>query len=86
MRYRVILKILGILLMIFSITMLPALLVSFIYEDGAHQAFVAGFAITLLTGFFLWLPVYRVREDLRTRDGFLITVLFWTNGMSITTL
>ncbi|UTW10769.1 TrkH family potassium uptake protein [Marinobacterium rhizophilum] len=78
MRYRVILKILGILLMIFSITMLPALLVSYIYEDGAHKAFMAGFAITLLTGFFLWLPVYRVREDLRTRDGFLITVLFWT--------
>ncbi len=78
MRYRVILKILGILLMIFSITMLPSMVISFGYEDGAHAAFITGFAITLLTGFFLWLPVHRVREDLRTRDGFLITVLFWT--------
>lgn len=78
MHYKVILRILGILLMIFSISMLPPLGISFLYEDGAELAFIAGFMITLLTGFFLWIPVYRVRQDLRTRDGFLITVLFWT--------
>lgn len=77
MHYRVILRILGILLMIFSITMLPPVIVSLIYDDGHDYAFVGGFAITLVTGFLIWLPVYRVRQDLRTRDGFLITVLFW---------
>ncbi len=77
MHYRVILRILGILLMIFSITMLPPVAVSLIYDDGHDYAFVGGFAITLVTGFLIWLPVYRVRQDLRTRDGFLITVLFW---------
>ncbi|NVK40796.1 MAG: potassium transporter [Oceanospirillaceae bacterium] len=78
MRYRVILKILGILLMLFSLTMLPSLLISRYHHDGAQHAFLAGFAITLLTGFICWLPVYRVHQELRTRDGFLITVLFWT--------
>lgn len=57
--------------------MLPPLGISFLYDDGAELAFIAGFLITLMTGFFIWIPVYRVRQDLRTRDGFLITVLFW---------
>ena len=77
MHYRVILRILGILLMVFSITMLPPIGVSMFYDDGHDYAFVGAFAITLITGFLIWLPVYRVRQDLRTRDGFLITVLFW---------
>lgn len=77
MHYKVILRILGLLLMIFSITMLPPLAISYGYQDGTQVAFTSGFLITLLTGFLIWAPVYRVREDLRTRDGFLITVLFW---------
>ncbi len=63
--------------MVFSITMLPPIGVSMFYDDGHDYAFVGAFAITLITGFLIWLPVYRVRQDLRTRDGFLITVLFW---------
>lgn len=78
MHYRVILRILGILLMVFSLSMLPPVGVSMFYEDGHSFIFVAAFVITLATGFLIWLPVYRVREDLRTRDGFLVTVLFWT--------
>jgi len=77
MPYKVILRILGILLMIFSITMLPPMLISMHDEDNTWMAFAAGFAITLVTGFMLWIPVHRVRQDLRTRDGFLVTVLFW---------
>lgn len=78
MHFRVILRILGVLLMLFSFSMVPPTVVSYIYEDGAHLPFIIAFAITLLTGFFLWLPVHRARHELRTRDGFLITVLFWT--------
>ncbi len=77
MHYKVILRILGLLLMIFSISMLPPLAISYGYHDGTHMAFVSGFTITQLTGFIIWAPVYRVRNDLRNRDGFLITVLFW---------
>lgn len=77
MHYKVILRILGLLLMIFSFTMLPPIAISYNYHDGSHLAFLSAFIITLATGFVIWAPVYRVRQDLRTRDGFLVTVLFW---------
>src|SRR5690606_6564864 len=35
------------------------------------------FAITLMVGLLVWLPVRHQRNELRTRDGYLITVLFW---------
>ena len=53
------------------------LAVSVIYADGTSLPFLIAFGITLVTGFITWLPVHNVRQDLRTRDGFLITVLFW---------
>lgn len=78
MHFKVILRILGILLMIFSITQLPPMAVSLYFDDGAVHAFAIAFFITLLSGFLIWIPVHGVRQDLRTRDGFLITVLFWS--------
>ncbi|WP_096086665.1 TrkH family potassium uptake protein [Agaribacterium haliotis] len=77
MHYAVISKILGILLMLFSLTLLPPVLVSLYYQDGALLSFLISFAITFVTGLAVWMPVYRVRKDLRTRDGFLVTALFW---------
>lgn len=71
-------RILGLLLMLFSTTMLPPVLVSVIYGDGFHISFLLAFALTFVTGVLLWLPVHRVRKELRLRDGFLVVVLFWT--------
>jgi trk system potassium uptake protein TrkH len=34
-------------------------------------------AITFATGFLFWIPAYNVKEELRTRDGFVVTVMFW---------
>lgn len=78
MQYRVIQRILGLLLVLFSSTHIPPLIVSFIYEDGSWIAFFDALWITLLTGLILWFPVRRVRRELRLRDGFLVVVLFWT--------
>jgi len=71
-------RILGLLLMLFSTTMLPPLLVSAIYVDGFYLSFLLGFALTFVTGVLLWVPVHRVRQELRLRDGFVVVVLFWT--------
>jgi len=70
-------RILGMLLMVFSVTMAPPLLVSLWYQDGSHSAFSIAFAITLSCGALMWLPVANQKRDLRTGDGFLITSLFW---------
>lgn len=78
MHFQLTLKVLGILLMLFSFAQLPPLLVSFFYADGEHAAFISAFFILLLCGFLIWVPFYRVRSELRIRDGFLITVLFWS--------
>lgn len=77
MHVAVIARILGIFLMLFSLSTLPPILVSMWFSDGALSAFISAFMLTFGMGFFLWLPVRRVRHDLRTRDGFVITVLFW---------
>jgi len=70
-------KILGLLLMVFSVTMLPPVVVSLIYGDGGGMPFIYAFLVILGTGLVIWLPVARTRQDLRVRDGFLVVVLFW---------
>ncbi len=74
----VILRILGLLLMVYSSTMLLPVLVSLIYGDGGARQFLYAFAITLVAGLLCWLPVQNRKGDLRVRDGFVIVVLFWS--------
>jgi len=78
MHFSIISKVLGVLLMLFSLTLFPPVLVSLWFADQSHLAFLFAFGITFSTGLILWLPVYRSRQDLRTRDGFLVTALFWS--------
>ncbi|CAA0083307.1 Trk system potassium uptake protein TrkH [BD1-7 clade bacterium] len=77
MHFAIIFRILGILLMLFSLTHLIPLGVSLAYDDGVHLAFISSFCLTFVIGLIVWSPVYKARDDLRTRDGFLITALFW---------
>ena len=77
MQFAVIQRVMGLLLVIFSTSQLPPILVSLIYQDGAFKAFAIAYIITLVTGLLLWLPVYHIKRDIRTRDGFVIVVLFW---------
>lgn len=77
-RYAAVQQVLGLLLMVFSLSMLPPLLVSWLYDDGAARAFLSGLWITLATGAAIWWPVRRERPELKVRDGFLVTVVLWT--------
>ena len=78
MQLLVIQRILGLLMMVFSVTLVPPLVTGLIYGDGAVLPFVEAFFLTLVCGFLLWLPVRNERKELRLRDGFLVVVLFWT--------
>ena len=77
-RYAAVQKVLGVLLMVFCLSMLPPLAVSWIYDDGAARAFLQGLWITLVSGAVLWWPVRREQPELKVRDGFLVTVVLWT--------
>ena len=77
MNWSVVQRVLGILLMMFSVTMLPPIAVSLGYGDGAWPAFGYAFLMILALGGVLFLPVRRARKDLRLRDGFLVVASFW---------
>lgn len=78
MHILVTLRILGLLLVIFSATHIPPMIVSIIYLDNSLEPFFDSFAITLITGLVIWLPVKNHKKELRLRDGFFIVALFWT--------
>jgi trk system potassium uptake protein TrkH len=72
--------VMGVLLMSFSATMVPPMLVSLIYEDGSLHAFVQALLVTLSAGALVWLPVRNAgsrNQNLRLREGFLIVAAFW---------
>jgi trk system potassium uptake protein TrkH len=76
-RFIAVQKVLGLLLMVFSATMLPPALVALIYGDGAGMPFIDAFTVIFSIGLLIWLPVARARQELRLRDGFLVVALLW---------
>lgn len=72
------LRILGILLMLFSSAMLLPLVIAVLDDDSTITGFLSALSITFFSGLAMWLPVRHIRHELRIRDGFLITSLFWT--------
>jgi trk system potassium uptake protein TrkH len=70
-------RIVGLLLTLFSLTLLPPVLVSLYYQDGTHIAFLTAFALTLITGAMMWRLGAGLNRDLRIREGFVVVVSFW---------
>lgn len=73
-----IIKLLGLLCIIFSIFLLPPIALSLWYQDGALIDLLIALSIILSLGVFLWLPLHKQTTTLKRKDGFLIVVLFWT--------
>jgi len=78
MKFSTIFRVLGLLLMLFSLSMLPPMGIELWFHDQDLSPYLIGFIATLSTGFFLWLPFRNSREELRIREGFLIVVLLWS--------
>jgi len=76
-QYKNIIRILGLLVALLSVTMLPPAVVSLIYRDGGGVPFLMAFLWCLFTGLLFWYPHRNEKSDLRAREGFLIVVLFW---------
>jgi trk system potassium uptake protein TrkH len=78
MHVSIIAKILGSLLMVFSLlSNLPPLFVSLIFDDGMAFAFIYSLLIIFVVGLLLYLPAARTHTELSTKDGFLVVTLFW---------
>ncbi|OHE58632.1 MAG: potassium transporter Trk [Thiobacillus sp. GWE1_62_9] len=81
-----VLHVLGLVILIFSFTMLAPLATAFFAHDAAQHAFDESFAVTLVAGFVLWLVGRRWRRELKVRDGFLLVLLVWTGLPAFATL
>jgi trk system potassium uptake protein TrkH len=78
MHFSVSFRILGILLMLFSSIQLLPLTLALLEGDDSAKGFLFAIGITLFSGLLMWFPVRNASHDLRIRDGFLITSLFWS--------
>ena len=70
-------KTLGLLLTVFSSTMLTPIVVALIYQETTSLIFVASFVITGLFGLALWLPAKKADTEIRLHEGFIIVASFW---------
>ena len=77
MQYQAIIRILGLLVALFSVTMILPAFVSLIYQDGSGLPFVLAFILCISTGLVIWYPNRKFKRDLRAKEGFLIVALFW---------
>ncbi|WP_392563141.1 TrkH family potassium uptake protein [Orbus sturtevantii] len=77
MHWRSIIRIVGLLITLLSVFMIIPALVAVIYRDGGGTIFIQSFIVALILGIILWLPNRKHKNELSTREGFLIVVLFW---------
>lgn len=73
-----VLRVLALVLVIFSGAMMAPLAVSWAIGDGAHGAYDDAVAVTLGSALFMWFLTRRHKRELQVKDGFLLVVLVWT--------
>jgi hypothetical protein len=62
MQWRSIIRLLGILVTLYSLSFLPSIVVSLLYHDHQLTIFATSFLITLVAGLLLWLLNYHERD------------------------
>lgn len=71
-------RVVGLLSIGFSLTMLPPVAVSLWYGDHQALHFLKAFTIAFTCGGLVWLATRREDTTLRRKDGFVVVALFWT--------
>ncbi len=77
MKYKTAISVIGFLSILFSLSVLPAMFISWIYHDGQIASLSESLISMILIGAFLWLPFRERNANLSRRDGFLIVAMFW---------
>jgi trk system potassium uptake protein TrkH len=78
MHGRAIIRLFGILLLIYGGSFVPSLGLFLLYDDEQWRIFTSSLLLTLAIGLLLWLPNLRARTELSVRDSFLVVMLFWS--------
>ena len=77
-RFAPVYRALGMIIMLFALTMLGPWILSYATNDGAQSAYDEAILLTFLSGTFLWYRYRNCKRELNIRDGFLMVVLVWT--------
>ncbi|MBZ0104760.1 MAG: TrkH family potassium uptake protein [Sulfuricella denitrificans] len=85
-RFFPIMHVLGMVTMLFSLTMLAPLALSWWLQDGAMNAYDDAMGATFLTGLLSWWTTRRAKRELKIRDGFLLVVLIWSSLAAFATI
>ena len=78
MKFKSTQNILGMLLMMFSVAQLIPSFIAYIYKEELIISFLTTFLVTFLSGLILFNWPSAQTKELRTKDGFIITIFFWT--------
>jgi len=81
-----IVHVLGMVTMLFSLTMLAPLMLSWWLQDGAVAAYDEAIAATFFSGLAAWFGTRRFKRELKIRDGFLLVVLIWSSLAAFATI
>ena len=77
MNYKSIFNLLGILLGIFSLSFVPPLILTFVYDESGREIFLYSFIFFSILGGAIWASTRQQNLPLNISDGFIITTLFW---------
>jgi trk system potassium uptake protein TrkH len=77
MQITIVLKFIGLLLMVFSVTQLPPIIVDLIYQQDQAHIFGFAFFVTLVLGLIIFYPFRNHKQELRIREGILLVASFW---------
>ena len=69
MQINIVLKTIGLLLMVFSLTLIPPILIDLIYNEDELFSFLLSFLLTFLGGFILWFLTRNTTKNFRIREG-----------------
>ena len=86
MRPLAVLRILGLVVMLFACCMLVPFAFSLLLGDAVLFAYYISVVITLVAGAALWFVTRRATGELQIRDGFLLVALVWTTLPAFATL
>ncbi|WP_088916489.1 TrkH family potassium uptake protein [Granulosicoccus antarcticus] len=77
MHWTPIVRLFGMLLMLYSPSFLPSIGLSLYYEDEQWPVFVLSLAVCLLAGLLTWFPVRDKSSEISVREGYFVVSFFW---------
>lgn len=70
--------VLGMMLIMFSVTYILPICTSLIYQDGTLKGFALAMMMTFAAGCLMWLLTLHSKGELSIRHGYLLVVMVWT--------